>query len=95
MSQSRGAESAHTDHTVWSDRKREVGALAQSAKCAAVPIRHLRQVKTLITSACLKNCNFLNIDNRIEMYVSNCCSHETLLHDRTRSFGIDYHMSNC
>ena len=39
----------------------------QSAKCATAPIRHLRQVKTLITSACLKHSHFLKIDNWIEM----------------------------
>ena len=52
--------------TVWSD-KREVDALAQNAKCATEPIKHLRQVKTLITNACLKHSHFLKIDNWIEM----------------------------
>ena len=41
--------------TMCSERKREAGALAQSAKCATEPIRHLSQVKSLITSAYLKH----------------------------------------
>ena len=53
--------------TMWSERKREAGALAQNAKCATVPNKHLREVKTLTTSACLKHSDFLKIDNWIEM----------------------------
>ena len=61
MSQSHGAESAHKDRQpqCGKTRKREVGALA------TVPIRHLRQVRTLSTSACLKHSHFLKIDNWI------------------------------
>ena len=53
MSQSRGAERAHKDISPQCDKtgKREIGALAQSVKCVTALIRHLRQVKTLITSA--------------------------------------------
>ena len=36
-----------------SERKREASALAQSAKCATIPIRHLCQVKALITHKCM------------------------------------------
>ena len=69
MSQSRGAESAPKDRPPQSGKtgKGNLAHLAQSAKCATVPIRHLRQVKTLITSACLKHSDFLKIDNWIEM----------------------------
>ena len=56
--------------TMWSDRKMEVGALAQSVRCATVPMRHLRQVKTQITGACLKHSDFIKIDNWIEMYLT-------------------------
>ena len=49
-----------------SERKREASALSQSAKCATVPIRHLCQVKGLITSACLKHSDVATLDNRIE-----------------------------
>ena len=49
--------------TMWSERKREVGALAQSAKCATVPIRHLCQVKALITNARLKHSDATKLDN--------------------------------
>ena len=60
--------------------------LRKSAKCATVPIKHLCQVKALITSACLKHSDVTKLDNWIE----------TLLHDRTRStLGIDQLMSNC
>ena len=47
MSPSRGAESAHKDSPPQCGKtgKKEARALAQSAKCATVPIRHLRQVK--------------------------------------------------
>ena len=47
VSQSRGAESAHknTPSHCGETGKKDVGALAQSAKCATVPFRHLRQVK--------------------------------------------------
>ena len=55
--------------TVWrhTGNERITGALAQSAKCATAPIRHLSQVKTLTTRACLKHSDFHKIDNRIEM----------------------------
>ena len=46
--------------------KREAGALAQSAMCATVPIRHLCQVKALITSACLKHSDITKLDNWIK-----------------------------
>ena len=61
MSQSRGVEGAHKDRPPQCGKtgKGKSGALAQSAKCATVPIRHLRQVKTLVTSACLKHSDFL------------------------------------
>ena len=52
--------------TTWSERKREVSALAQSAKCATVPIKHLCQVKALITCACLKHSDVTKFDNWIE-----------------------------
>ena len=42
------------------------GALAQSAKRATVPTRHLYQVKALITSACLKHSDVTRLDNWIE-----------------------------
>ena len=47
MSHSRGAESAHKDKPPQCGKttKKEAGALAQSAKCATVPFRQLRQVK--------------------------------------------------
>ena len=47
MSLSRGAESAYKDipPKCGKTEKKEVGALAQSAKCATVPIRHLVQDK--------------------------------------------------
>ena len=61
VSQSHGAESAHKGLPLQCGKtgKGKVGALAQSAKCATAPIGHLRQVKTLITSACLKHSDFL------------------------------------
>ena len=52
--------------TMWSERKREASALAQSAKGATVPIKHLCQVKALITSACLKHSDVTKLDNWIE-----------------------------
>ena len=52
--------------TMLSEKKREASALAQSAKCATIPIRHLCQVKTLITSACLKHSEITKLDNWIE-----------------------------
>ena len=69
MSQSRGAESAQKDRPPQCGKtgKKEVGALAQSAKCATTQMRHLRQVKTLITSACLKHSDFLKTDNWAEI----------------------------
>ena len=71
MSQSRGAESAHRDIPPPCGQKgklkREAGALAQSAKCATVPIWHLCQVGALITSACLKHSDVTKLDNCIEM----------------------------
>ena len=71
MSQSRSAVGAHKmvgtkTITMWSERKREAGALAQSAMCATVPIRHLCQVKALITSACLKHSDVTKLDNWME-----------------------------
>ena len=68
MRESRGAESAHKDRPPQCGKTgKEVGALAQSTKCATAPIGHLRQVKTLITSTCLKHSDFIKIDNWIEM----------------------------
>ena len=52
--------------TMWSEKEREAGALAQSAKCATVPITYLCQVKALITSACLKHSDVNKLDNWIE-----------------------------
>ena len=49
--------------TMWLERKRAASALAQSAKCATVPIRHLCQVTALITSACLKHSDVTKLDN--------------------------------
>ena len=43
-----------TTHTVEKHKEKKAGALAQSAKCATIPIRDLCQIKALITSACLK-----------------------------------------
>ena len=57
------------NHSVETHRERrgKAGALAQSAKCATAQIRHLCQVKTLTTSACLKHYEFHNIDNMAGM----------------------------
>ena len=49
--------------------ERKTGALAQGAKCATALIRHLCQVKTLTTRACLKHSDFQKIDNGIETAV--------------------------
>ena len=51
---------------MWSERKRQAGALAQSARCATVPIGQLCQVKALTTSACLKRSDVTKLDNWIE-----------------------------
>ena len=51
---------------MWPEKKREASALAQSAKCATIPIRHLCQVKALITNACLKHSDVTKLDNWIE-----------------------------
>ena len=72
---------------MWSDRKREVGALAQSVKCASVPIRHLRQVKTLITGACLKHSDFLKIHNWIEMCLTAVHMKPFSMIERVRRLG--------
>ena len=86
LSQSRGAESAHKD-TPPQCGKTGIGALAQSAKCATVPIRNLRQDKTLITSACLKHTDFLKIDNKIEMRLTVFHMKPFSMKERVRRLG--------
>ena len=56
------------NHSVETHKEqKETGALARRAKCATARIRHLCQVKTLTTSACLKHYEFHKIDNKTEM----------------------------
>ena len=66
-----------------------------SRRTCAIPTKHLHQVKNADHKCMLETLWF---PQNWQQYwnVSNCCSHKTLLHERTRStFGIDWLMSNC
>ena len=59
----------------------------QSANCATASIRHLRQVKTLITSACLKHFELLKIDNWIEKCLTAVHMNPFSMKERVRRLG--------
>ena len=73
------------------ERKGKAGALAQSAKFAIAQSRHLCEVKTLTTSACLKHLEFYKMDNMAGMCLTAVHMKPFSLKERIR---IDYFMFN-
>ena len=63
--------------------------------CAKRQVRNSTDLKTLITSACLKHSDFLKIDNWIDMCLTAVHMKPFSMIERVRRFGIDQLMSNC
>ena len=90
MSQSRGAGGAHKDIPPRCGKtgKRKEAHLRKASSAQQYRSSTCVSLKTLITSACLKQSNFLKIDNWIEMCLTAVHMKPFSIKERVRRLGL-------